>query len=51
MRKISIFSFDRMNSLRNNLMYANKIKFANKKYKERKPKIAKIFEVYKINGS
>jgi hypothetical protein len=31
MRKISIFSFDRMNSLRNNLMYANKIKFANKK--------------------
>lgn len=31
MHKISIFSFDRMNSLRNNLTYANKIKFANKK--------------------
>lgn len=27
------------------------IKFANKKYNERNPKIAKILDVYKINGS
>ena len=27
------------------------IKFDNKKYKERKPRMAKILEVYRINGS